>query len=286
MNVCKLMCCDIYQGIIKNRRFLVVPILCFFECMYNDNLLAILSNGSSFGKITIFDLFTLVFRGNDPISKLPKDNSLMELPYFWIAIFVFAVFIGFEYMHNDLTQFGTQILTRCRKRESWWLSKCIWCIAATVWCYILIIGTIFLYGVLHDFILTPENNYKLTDVLTNESVVYESASCKSIGIMDRLCIIIAPLTVILALNMIQMTLCLVIKPVYSYIISVVLIIAGTFSDSQIAFTRSAMVLYNMNYLKKGYNTHVGIIICLTITALCMIIGGIYFKKTNILPDKE
>ena len=189
-------------------------------------------------------------------------------------------------MHNDLTQFGTQILTRCRKRESWWLSKCIWCIAATVWCYILIIGTIFLYGVLHDFILTPENNYKLTDALTNESVVYESASCKSIGIMDRLCIIIAPLTVILALNMIQMTLCLVIKPVYSYIISVVLIIAGTFSDSQIAFTRSAMVLYNMNYLKKGYNTHVGIIICLTITALCMIIGGIYFKKTNILPDKE
>ena len=92
MNVSKMIVCDLKNGIIHNRRYLFVPILMFFECMYSDNFLRMISFGREFGTPTIFDLFALVFRGCDPISKLPKESGLPNLPYFWIAVLIFAVF--------------------------------------------------------------------------------------------------------------------------------------------------------------------------------------------------
>ena len=288
MNVSKIISCDIYNGVIKNKRFLIVPILIFFECMYNDNYvrMMLISLGGSFGKLTIFDLFTLIFRGGDPISKMPREDAMVVLPYFWIAIFAFSVFIGFEYMHNDLTQFGTQILTRCRKRRTWWYSKCIWCIASSLWFYILAIGTLLLYAVLNGYIFKAENNYNLTNFLAMQSAAYEPTINHGISVFDRVCLIIAPFAVICALNMIEMLLCLFFKPIYSYLVSIALIIAGTFTDTAISFTRCAMLLYNRDYFEKGYNTHTGIIICLIIIPAAIIIGGTYFKRANILPDKE
>lgn len=286
MNVSKIIICDFKNGIIHNKRYFLVPILIFFECMYIDNLIRSISFGKSLGIPTILDLFVLVFCGCDPVSKLPKDNAVPDLPYFWIAIFIFAVFSGFEYMHDDLTQFGTQIITRCKKRRTWWSSKCIWCIVSSLWFYILTLLTILLYAALHGYEFVLDNNHTITNTFAESSLTYKLASDNNIGLFNKICLIIAPYMVICALNMIQMVLCLYLKPIFSYIAPSIIIMAATYTDSPIAFTRCGMLLYNQDYLENGYSTCIGIIICLLIIMISIIWGGAYFKSANILPDKE
>lgn len=286
MNVSKMIVCDLKNGIIHNRRYLFVPVLMFFECMYSDNFLRMISVGREFGNPTIFDLFTIVFRGCDPVSKLPKENGLPNLPYFWIAVFIFAVFCGFDYMHDDLTQFGTQVITRCKRRHTWWNSKCIWCITSSLWFYLLTLLAINLYGALHGYEFVAENNYIITNTLAESSPIYKFSYAENISAFNRICFIIAPFMVICALNMLQMVICLFIKPIYSYIVPAVIIMFATYTDSPIVFTRCGMILYNRDYYADGYSTHTGIVICLIIVLVSFIIGGVYFKKANILPDKE
>lgn len=286
MNVSKMIICDLKNGIIHNKRYYLVPVLIFFECMYSDNLLRILSFGQSFGKPTIFDLLILVFRGCDPISKLPKDNSIPDLPYFWIAIFIFSVFCGFDYMHDDLTQFGTQIITRCKKRRTWWNSKCIWCIVSSFYFYLLTILTIILYGALHDYEFVFENNHAITNAFAGSSLTHKLADNNIISTFNKICLVIAPYLVICTLNMIQMILCLYLKPIFSYIIPSIIIMAATYTDSSIIFTRFGMLLYTQNYFVNGYSTFIGIVICLLIIIMSIIWGEKHFKVANILPDKE
>mgnify|MGYP003239100490 CR=1 FL=1 len=134
MSVFKLWLCDIREGIFKNKRYTIVPFICIFECMYahmSINSYQLYYDVHS--RPTFLALWAEIFHGCDPITKNPDPNLKIELPYFWIAIFIFAIFIGFDYMHNDLTQFGIQVLSRTRKRSRWWISKCFWCLSSGIY---------------------------------------------------------------------------------------------------------------------------------------------------------
>lgn len=286
MNVCKIIGNDMKQGVLKNKRLLFVPILCFFECMYYDNWMLIASSGRPFGKPNLPDLFIMLFRGSDPISKIADRDVKADLPYFWIAILVFAVFIGFEYMHDDLTQFGVQVITRCRKRSSWWYSKCLWCAVLSFVFYILVLATVVIYAALLGYKFTFENNYLITNTFAGASTVYKSSHIWEISTLNKVFLLAAPFMVVWTLNMLQMFLSLFIKPIYSFLISLVLIVAGTLSDTPLAFSRCSMLLYSNNYIDGAYDTRKGIIICLIIIASAIAAGMCFFKKANILPDKE
>ena len=148
MSAFKLILSDIREGILRNKRYILVPILCLFECMSADiNLNMFKAYGGIKSPTTFLDLIAELFHGCDPITKAPDPSTVIALPYFWIALFVFAVFINFDYMHNDLTQFGIQVLTRSRKRGAWWGAKCVWCIASGVWFYVLFLLTALLFSV-------------------------------------------------------------------------------------------------------------------------------------------
>ena len=75
-------------------------------------------------------------------------------------------------MHDDLTQFGVQVITRCHKRSSWWYSKCLWCAVLSFVFYILVLATVVIYAALLGYKFTFENNYWLCIRFSgNENVI-------------------------------------------------------------------------------------------------------------------
>ena len=159
-------------------------------------------------------------------------------------------------------------------------------IVSSLYFYLLTILTILLYGALHDYEFVFENNYAITNAFAGFSLTHKLVDNNIISTFNKICLVIAPFLVICTLNMIQMILCLYLKPIFSYIVPSIIIMAATYTDSSIVFTRFGMLLYTKNYFVNGYSTFIGIVICLLIIIMSIIWGEKHFKVANILPDKE
>lgn len=287
MNVFKLLLCDIREGIFRNKRFIIVPFLCIFECLYASmNINAYKGYYEIYSKTTFLDLMTEIFHGCDPIAKNPNPDIKIEIPYFWLAVFIFAVFIGFDYMRNDLTQFGIQVLSRIQKRSKWWLAKCVWCLMSGVWFYVLFLLTALIFCIINGYGFGFTGNLEIINVLANRSVIYTYIGISELNIFQGVSILIAPIFVICTLNMIQMILCLFLKPMYSYLIIIGVLLFGILTDIPIAFSRCGMLTFSNCFFQDGYQTELGFVICLTLITGSILIGNLYFRRYDILPDKE
>lgn len=287
MNVFNIQLCDIKEGIIKNKRNIIIPFLCVLQCMYaNLNINMFKKYHGVHRKTSLLDLLAEIFHGCDPIGKNPNPDIKIVIPYLWFSLFAFAVFISFDYMYNDLTQFGIQILSRAKRRTSWWASKCIWCYESSIWFYFLFVFTAFVFSFANDYEILHLNNTEIINVIADRSVIYDYVGITEIKVLHILSIIFSPLIAICTLNMIQMILCLFIKPMYGYFIIIGLLVIGIITDSPLAFTRIGMVTFSNTYFDNAYSTTEGLWICIAINILCMIIGKLYFKIYDILPDKD
>lgn len=287
MNVFKLLLCDIREGIFRNKRYIIVPFLCIFECMYaHMNINSYQSYYEIHSRPTFLDLWAELFHGCDPIAENPDPDIKIELPYFWLAVFIFAVFIGFDYMRSDLTQFGIQVLSRTRKRSRWWLAKCFWCLSSGIYFYIIFLLTAVVFSRINGYDLTLSGNTELLNVIADRSVIYTFVGVSEPDIFQQLCMLLAPMLVICTLNMIQMIFCLFIKPMYSYLIIIGILLLGILTDIPLAFSRCGMITFSDWFFEDGYHLPIGLFICLLLITASIITGTVCFKKYNILPDKE
>ena len=189
-------------------------------------------------------------------------------------------------MHNDLTQFGMQILSRTNKRRFWWISKCAWCYLSSIWFYLVFTLTAFIFAVLNNYDVFAVDNVDTLNILADRSVIYNYIGISELSSKNVLSILFMPLIVISTLNMIQMFLCLFIKPMYGYLLIIGAVTFGIISDSPLAISRTGMVTFNNMYFENAYNEKIGLIICILINIICVITGTIYFKKYDIIPNQD
>lgn len=285
MNVFKILMCDIKEGIFKNKRFIIVPVLAFFECMASHVQLTSVKEGfKAAGDMTLFNLISQIFHGCDPISKIRESH--MGLPYMWLYIFIFALFTTFDYAYNNITTHGVQVVLRTTKRSKWWYSKCIWSIISSIYFYVLFMLTVIIFAMLNGYSFSFKDNVIFTDIIANSSLCYTFKNISETAGMELILSLISPLIVICTLNICQMLFCLYVKPIYGFFISLGIILLSVFYDSFYIFPRAAMLLMNKNYFKEGYNLHTGIIVCIIIIAAAIIIGKIRYKKYDILPERN
>lgn len=277
MSLCRLIVSDIRAGIFRNKRLLLMPVLGIFECMSAHMTIAGISDSPQ--TATFMDLLTEIFRGCKPMLQNNRDAA--AIPYLWLAVFILSIFIIFDYMHDDLTQFGIQILSRTRNRAAWWYSKCVWNLASGICCYILFLMTVLIFcgcsGYTIRLTVTPEIISALAAGTAQDAVPIEPHS---------LLLLLAPLAVICALNMIQMALSLICKPLFSFFITVGILILGVLFDSVFTFSRCGMLMMSNQFSSDGYETVSALMVCLILTAAACIAGKCYFKKHDIIPDKE
>ena len=229
-------------------------------------------------KPSLGDYLFYFFRGIPSVQNL--QGGTFSLPTMWLQIFTCSLYVNLSYPLCDLMKEGEQILVRCRSRKTWYLSKCIWNVSASI--------TYFLSAILAAMIVTfftggelildfhPAFFRHLTSAHLKSSITYSE---------ELLTLIVIPLTAIVAINIFQMTLSFIIKPAYAFLSCMTILVAGTFFPSPFLLGNGAMLLRSPILFVDGIQTAEvpSVIIDLLTIILCIPVGTIRFKRYDILP---
>ena len=95
-------------------------------------------------------------------------------------------------------------------------------------------------------------------------------------------ILVLPPLVMIAVNLMQMTLSLFVRPIYSYIITGVLLLASTYYQSPFLIGNYAMPIRSSRMVENGVNPIYGVLFSVGIAIISYLVGLLYFKRYDIL----
>lgn len=264
----KVIAHDLRHGL-GRKRYLAMPLLFVVPCLL---WIELMRNAPVQG--TLGDCLAYIWMGRPPIR--PEENPIM-LPYFWMLTIIGSLYLNLDYLLNDLTQFGQQIIFRIGSRRSWYLSKCLWntavCALYLLVCLLCAILSTILVGGRMTWQMTPEMFLLFADYIPAEPMTAVQCLCLYL---------LLPYLAVLAFNLVQMTLCLFVKPVISFLFSLSLVILTIFWHSPFLFGNGAMVVRSGLLYAKGLSPVTLGFSALVVILVAVLAGCIRFEKMDIL----
>ncbi len=274
MNWYRIIVYDLKKGLFR-WRYLTICIVFALPCLLLYNNAIVLHT-----KTTFLDYVINYFTGVQPI-KLLGNTKEHIVPMTWLLIMGSSLLLNLDYLLGDLTKEGQQIICRCSNRRGWFLSKCLWNIASCVvfFCAGLIVALLF--AVLSGGTISINNTPELTQFKFQypQEVIIDGANAIRIVLID-------PLITIIAINLMQMTLSLYIKPIYSYLTCIAQLLLSIYYQSPLVIGSGAMVIRG-NLLKESGFGNIWIIIFAMFVALASIVLGLMrIKRFDIYNLEE
>lgn len=267
---------DVYHGIIKKFYYYIFFALFILICCLG---FIIKINSFEYDFFTLGDIFFYLHSGIK--EYIPSPDNPFEIPYLWILNHILILYFTLNYMSNDLIGFGQNMIFRAKSRSVWWMSKCIYTLVSVIIFYVLSFLIICLFTLYKGGTLSFEiSEYmwrlmNLGDTVLNEkpkSLITET--------------IVMPFFTSLALSILQMFLCLLMKPILSYIVSIVMLISSAYYFSPFLLGNYSMAVRSNRLIENGFNVNVGVAYAFIIIVISIILGLLIFKKYNILNSKE
>lgn len=277
MNFCKLLIHDIKIGIFRNKKLFCIPILVVFLVFDFKNYVSFIPNNF---QITLIDYFFYYFLGASPFLQIGFDH--FTFPIRWLLIMLTFCFVCSNYLTQDLTSLGHQVIINAQSKTTWWLSKCIWNISCSILIFLTMIFFTFILNFEYDISIFNFNTQVIEYMLVDNGIENVKLNYNYIIKLS----IISLLLFIICINLIQITINLFIKQVFSIFISLSIIIISTFITSPLALGNYAMILKSNYINNNGVNTDFGIIFCVIISIIFIYIGIIKIKKYDFLNIKE
>lgn len=213
------------------------------------------------------------FKGLAPLVSMDS----FEFPIHWFLIMAGCLFLNLDYPLNDLTEAGQQVIIRSVSRKSWFLSKCVWNLLSCL-IYILL-GALTALA----FSLFAGGGSGLVNTPAVCENVLHLYGAKTLTAGQTLIVTVGlPLLTLMALNMLQMTLCLLIKPVFSFLICICLLIVSLFINSPYALGNGAMAVRNGMLMEGAQEPSSTVLFCIAVIGICIIIGIIRFNRMDHL----
>jgi len=272
---------DLKAGTLQSKRHLLLIIITVLQCMlvqirYDQMLIS-----APDVEYSLREMIFGIFAGCESMLK----SGVPAIPYGWIAVFVCLLFIPFDYMRQDLSHFGSQILLRTKKRTLWWCAKCLWNILSSIAGYAVILATAAVFCLAAGIPVTLSDNPDAMMLLA-PGFSYQAFGISSLSAEQVFLLIISPLLAIITLNLMQMLLSLMMKPLYSFAVMIGILMLSVTVSWGMAFPRLGMVMYHDTLYKGGYAVQTGIITCLIVILFSICGGRLYFKKYDVLPERE
>ncbi len=206
---------------------------------------------------------------------IPDGSNQFEFPVFWMLTYLLLAYITLYYPFDDLDESGQNILIRSRGRGMWWLSKCVWNLLSVL-AFFLLAWAVFALGcLLAGGSLSMELNPEVI-ALVGVQPDYEVPATL---IPQTL---LLPLLVMMGLNLLQMTLSLFIKPFYSFMVIAAILLLSAYYLSPFCIGNYAMPLRSHLLLSNGVGLNTGMLISVILIAVSVMVGGLVFRKRDIL----
>lgn len=274
MSLYRLIKHDLKQGILRWRYFCIV-LLFAIPCI--SLYIASLKLET---EITWLDYMMYYFAGIEPIANTHTMREF-RLPYFWILVLSCSLFVNLDYLLGDLSKTGHQIIYRCKSRKLWYISKCIWNTVSSILFVSIGMLTAYLFTLIFNGIPALHNTPKITQYIFDNSHELTISSFNAIG-----CSIISPLLTIISINILQMSLCLYCKPIYSFIICVAILTVSVYNSSPLLIGNGAMVIRNKLINGSGSSTTEIIICSLIHILLSVLLGFLGINRYDIIVLEE
>ena len=266
----KLLRHDIRAGLFR-WRYLVVPLIFLLSFIF-----CALRRFPEAAAAGWMDLVLFSFKGIHPL-RSPED---FELPISWFMILAGSLYLQLDYLLDDLTEEGQQVIVRTVSRRSWFLSKCVWNLLCS--CLIMALGLITALV----FALVTGGSIRLTN--TPEATLYalDWYMETPLTVAQTLWIGVGlPLLTITAFTQLQMTLCLLCKPILSFLISTSLLVASLLINSPwlpgngTQTVRSSLLGGELNPLTLTA-------VCAGLLVISVVVGVIRFHRMDLLRYEE
>lgn len=269
---------DFHEGIIKNTRILIIPILFWILC---SNMTVKLQYAELYNQASFAEYLLYCFAGIDPM----EFSQEFELPILWLSIPILSCYITFDYMRRDISSVGQQTILRVGKRQSWWLCKCAWILCTTVLCFALGLFTVLVYCLIHGVNISMQFSEDITNLLVL-SICFPPNDVLTLSKPEIVeCVILLPLAILTALNMLGMLLSLMFKSFVSFTIINAYVLFSVYYMNQFFVGCFGMVKNSSLFVQGGFDINNAIIECLLITVISAAAGIFVFKKYNILQEK-
>ena len=230
--------------------------------------------------ISLGDIVFYTFGGVEKF--VPSPGNKFNMPIIWLASFVLFLFATLIYPVISFEGVGNEILLIGKKRFFWWISKCIFCIISST----IYLGLMFLTMIGFCFIKNIPLNLSINDTLIKFileiSPIIELKANANIPIRILFLILLAFIT----LSLIQLILCLWIKPIFSFLIVNTILIASAFFQSYFTIGNFSMLVRHAWINEEGINSDIGFYVFTIICVVIIIVGALRFKRYDILTREE
>lgn len=267
MKYCKVIAYDLHQGL-GRKRYLALPLLVALPLIGWVCQMYGASNSGTMG-----DCLASIWMGQPPIQP---DGENIVLPIIWMLSIIGTLYFNLDYLINDLTQFGQQIVFRIDRRKWWFLSKSLWCFAVCTLYFLVCLGCALVAELLVGGEITLRN--------TPEFLLYYTGQMPPPMTVLQCLVLhtLLPWLAVTAFNMVEMTLCLFVKPVLSFLATVLLVALTVFWSSPFFFGNAAMVVRSGMLQKDGLSPVALALSCVAVILVCIVVGCVRFERMDIL----
>jgi len=224
---------------------------------------------------TLGDIALYVFGGMK--EYIPSPNDPFLFPAFWLLFYIIIFYTTLYYPFKDLNGFGKQIIVHGGSRKSWWLSKCLWNAVTVSVFFVAIWMAILLYARITGAGMTFQISPYMREIFELNEVV-DSPEKWDV----RTLLIVGPWLTAIALSLVQMVLSLLIKPIFSFIVSVIILIVSAYYYSPVMLGNYAMCVRSAQIMTNGMPLKGGIVYCVVVILSSVMIGMVIFRNYDIL----
>lgn len=259
MTICKLLSHDIKCGLIRKRNLIPFAqfLILFIAYYISAKNISILPSA--------VDYLIYCFAGTEPLLNMARTE--FKFPVIWLQILLCPVVLNMDYILDDLQKTGEQILIRCRYRHKWFLAKYISNVFFSIAYYFCAVAAAIITSHLSGNI-----SFDYNATLSAFLGVFFQRETTSINLLIP--VIILPFLTIATLNILQMTLSLYMKPVYSFLTCLTLLILATFYDSSFLLGTGAMLIRSATPQHQNIAQSVHMVIFMVALLFLLLFAGI------------
>lgn len=277
MKCFKLIRYDLKNGLLRNGLFLLTP-LCV--CIICNQCRLQLTMWEQSGTWAIY--LAYCFKGIQSINVQTLSEAF-QMPVLWFLVMVLPLAITLNYPFRDMKTNGPQMLLRSGRRVTWWFSKCLWNLCCTVLYFALIFAVIAVFCLCVGAELSLETPMGSMMALFYETDITTAAEEMTTG-QAIFSLMFMPFWAVTAMDMLEMFLSLLFRPVYGFLFSVALVAASTYVTFPLLIGNYANLSRCGAFIHGGLEGRTGFWICLIVMAFSVVAGAVVFRGRDILPD--
>ena len=271
---------DFRQGILRSGTLLLVPAVIaavtFFD--FYAKARRYLEQGMIQSTVDYGDYWFYLYGGM--CEYIPSPDNPFQFPAVWILIFLVLPFIILNYPFRDMYGVGQQILVRSGRRSLWWLSKCCWNFCGTVLYHLIIQAAGLVLSLAFGVEISNRIHMDFINLVFN--IRYQEVwNPSSLPVAALL----LPVLVSAAINMLQMTVSLFIRPMFGFFSVAVLLLASAYLLSPLLIGNYAMAFRYDWVLKAGVSMEAGMRIAVILLLLAALTGLVRFWLYDILESE-